>query len=195
MTALAKLVCKTAEMCTDALARFPRSEYTEEVDPVFLNCQPYSATPLPGPSFVRLLEVRAGAGPHVDCSLHTVDLENAPPYDALSYTWGDHRAPSFHTISPGQSRRRLPIFCDGRVLFVTANLHEWLLRLRSMGYGHPTCNGIVRQKYIWIDAVCINQGDLAERSSQVSMMGKIYKSANLVISWLGREDRDTEHAL
>ena len=38
---------------------------------------------------------------------------------------------------------------------------------------------------IWTDAVCINQSDLDERSSQVSMMCDIYKDARNCQIWLG----------
>jgi hypothetical protein len=36
---------------------------------------------------------------------------------------------------------------------------------------------------IWIDAICINQDDVAERSQQVSIMAKVYSSSlsNLVM--------------
>ena len=32
--------------------------------------------------------------------------------------------------------------------------------------------------WFWIDQICINQSDLAERSAQVSMMGQVYSSAS-----------------
>ena len=38
---------------------------------------------------------------------------------------------------------------------------------------------------MWADAVCINQSDLDERSSQVSIMGDIYKNAQKCQVWLG----------
>ena len=38
---------------------------------------------------------------------------------------------------------------------------------------------------IWIDAICINQADAAEKSDQVSRMGVIYSRAARVIVWLG----------
>ena len=38
---------------------------------------------------------------------------------------------------------------------------------------------------MWADAVCINQNDLDERSSQVSIMSKIYKYAKNCQIWLG----------
>ncbi|KAH7391698.1 heterokaryon incompatibility protein-domain-containing protein [Pyrenochaeta sp. MPI-SDFR-AT-0127] len=40
----------------------------------------------------------------------------------------------------------------------------------------------------WIDAICINQDDNAERSSQVRLMGELYRSARLVLGWLGADD-------
>ncbi|KAK0101309.1 hypothetical protein ONS95_006486 [Cadophora gregata] len=40
----------------------------------------------------------------------------------------------------------------------------------------------------WIDAVCIDQSNMAERSEQVSKMRTIYHSANYVVVWLGPDD-------
>ncbi|KAL8307518.1 hypothetical protein RB597_000953 [Gaeumannomyces tritici] len=42
---------------------------------------------------------------------------------------------------------------------------------------------------VWIDAVCINQHDLDERSSQVSLMGTIFATASSVVIWLGDPDQ------
>lgn len=41
-----------------------------------------------------------------------------------------------------------------------------------------------RARWIWIDALCIDQDNLVEKSSQVEMMGKIYQAAERVIVWL-----------
>ena len=46
--------------------------------------------------------------------------------------------------------------------------------------------------YIWIDAICIDQGNLNERSSQVSLMGDIYFTAVKVIVWLGEDITDVQ---
>jgi hypothetical protein len=35
--------------------------------------------------------------------------------------------------------------------------------------------------------VCINQDDLAERAGQVKLMGQIYRNAEVVVVWLGRD--------
>ncbi|EMD00546.1 hypothetical protein BAUCODRAFT_50168, partial [Baudoinia panamericana UAMH 10762] len=38
---------------------------------------------------------------------------------------------------------------------------------------------------LYIDAICINQGDLAEKSSQVRLQSTIYSQATRVLCWLG----------
>ena len=39
--------------------------------------------------------------------------------------------------------------------------------------------------YLWVDALCIDQTNIQERASQVSLMGDIYSTADRVIIWLG----------
>ena len=48
---------------------------------------------------------------------------------------------------------------------------------------------------VWIDAVCINQQDLNERSSQVAFMTDIYELASSVVVWLGRHDNHSRRAM
>jgi hypothetical protein len=43
-----------------------------------------------------------------------------------------------------------------------------------------------RDRYLWIDAICVNQADKEERSQQVQQMGKIYSHAEKVLIWLGK---------
>ncbi|KAH7411310.1 heterokaryon incompatibility protein-domain-containing protein [Cadophora sp. MPI-SDFR-AT-0126] len=40
---------------------------------------------------------------------------------------------------------------------------------------------------LWADAICINQNDEQERTSQVRLMGTIYSQTSLAISWLGAD--------
>lgn len=89
-------------------------------------------------------------------------------YVALSYVWG-----------PPHSRKY--IICNEQEISVTSNLHAALLQLRRED------DNVV----IWIDQLCINQADVAERNKQVSMMGQIYSSAERVHVWLGLSDEDT----
>lgn len=48
---------------------------------------------------------------------------------------------------------------------------------------------------IWIDAICINQSDEAEKSLRIRLMHKIYRSASHVIVWLGHATTYTEQAI
>lgn len=48
---------------------------------------------------------------------------------------------------------------------------------------------------MWIDAISINQDDIAERGRQVQRMGQIYDSAMSVFSYTGQPGDDTVPAL
>lgn len=43
--------------------------------------------------------------------------------------------------------------------------------------------------FFWVDAICINQEDLEERSAQVQIMPQIYSKASCVIVWLGDDSQ------
>lgn len=85
----------------------------------------------------------------------------AGQYTAISYAW--------------ESEERVQI-CDGGFLNLSKSLGDLF-------------NSLPRQKehLLWIDAVCINQGDVSERQSQVAMMGEIYTLASSVLVWLGAD--------
>ncbi|KAF2719329.1 HET-domain-containing protein, partial [Polychaeton citri CBS 116435] len=83
-------------------------------------------------------------------------------YEALSYTWG----------SPHLTNR---MFCNGVAIAITRNLASALHKLRS-----PTST-----RYVWADAICINQHDRQERADQVAKMLHIYQKASSVTAWLG----------
>ncbi|RYP53835.1 hypothetical protein DL768_001286 [Monosporascus sp. mg162] len=40
---------------------------------------------------------------------------------------------------------------------------------------------------LWVDAICINQKDIAERNSQLTLMWTIYRRAEEVLVWLGED--------
>jgi hypothetical protein len=69
-----------------------------------------------------------------------------------------------HSSAPGlKSRERVPPIKDQSVP-VTKNLYSALRHLRL----HD------KVRVLWIDALCINQSDLAERSHQIPYMGSIF---------------------
>ena len=120
---------------------------------------PYSALPL---RHVRLLTIEPGVFPPSG-TLHTTALEEAAEFDALSYAWGQ----------PCQS---YDFSCCGKVLRVQENLYKFFCRVSRSGHSRP----------IWIDAICINQGEDVEKTHQLPSMRDIYKNANCVLVWLGK---------
>lgn len=48
---------------------------------------------------------------------------------------------------------------------------------------------------MWIDAICVNQGDDNEKSTQVAQMGAIYRNAAEVVSILGSPSAKTDDAM
>jgi hypothetical protein len=57
----------------------------------------------------------------------------------------------------------------------------------------------LRKRYapfeIWIDALCINQNDEAEKMVQIPLMRMIYMQAEYVLIWLGEDDHDSRYLL
>nr|POF15372.1 heterokaryon incompatibility protein 6, or allele [Quercus suber] len=92
-------------------------------------------------------------------------------YEALSYTWGDQ------TLSHG-------LYCGDTTLRITANLATALVALRQER----------QRRYLWVDALCINQRDNEEKASQIRNMKLIYGRASNVVVWLGLPGSDTVQA-
>lgn len=127
-----------------------------------------------GKGEIRLLTVFPGKmGTKMCCSLKTVTLKEKriPEYEALSYVWGE----------PQLSRL---IWVGDKILPVTKNLDAALENLRYLD----------KPRTLWIDAICINQSDLDERSQQVLLMKNIYRDASQVLIWLGLQDQDSDLA-
>lgn len=94
-------------------------------------------------------------------------------YEALSYTWGD----------PKDKDRPLIYISEHPTssLPVTRNCFNALKALRQR----------VRPRNLWIDAICINQADLKERSHQVRNMARTYASASSTVIYLGEHTRSS----
>lgn len=89
-------------------------------------------------------------------------------FEALSYVWG-------------KTKSITPIQVQGQPMQITENLESALRHLRYQD----------KHRYLWVDAVCIDQENMEERPRQVSMMGIIYRSAERVVVWLGTEVRQS----
>lgn len=265
----------------------------------------YEYAPLPTCKSIRLLEIHdRDEDGLLQCSLETVDLDDLPVYNCLSYTWGAPGPASTRSEVEAVDyslSNKWPVSCDKKLLFATPNLYDALQKLHqnklelveqpdSKGQtrlhlaassgdlnmvAHLLYNGAditaqnhdantpldlaiekeqhqvvkmmiqaetnrdnidkpisvpqshsnlrnhlilkamnkylaglgptekinqsserpgIERNFVWIDALCINQDDDDERSTQVNLMGSIYKSAQSVVVWLGRETEDTETA-
>lgn len=87
-------------------------------------------------------------------------------YTALSYCWGDESVMTNAML-------------NGTPIPVTVNLDKALRYLRQR-----------KTKLVWVDAICINQSDLTEKSLQVRNMKQIYHQATTTIAWLGDHNGD-----
>jgi hypothetical protein len=112
---------------------------------------------------IRLVRIRPELSlkGQIQCELRhaTIDSE----YICLSYVWGQ----------PDEGHH---IIIDGKTYTVRNNLFNFLRFARKRD----------RLGWLWIDALCIDQSNLAERTHQVQQMGLIFSQATEVVSWLGR---------
>ena len=119
-----------------------------------------------GDSF-RLLRVLPSLrhGSPIRCELFTSSISRErDQFIAGSYVWG-----------PPEPKRS--ILLDGGPFQVRDNLFRFLTAFRSRN----------QPQVIWLDAICINQDDIQERSHQVQEMKRIYSGAKCVYSWLGHD--------
>lgn len=123
---------------------------------------------------IRLVELEPSADitAPVRCTLRKARLHSDLRYSALSYVWGDPTCAS-------------TIYVNGVETKVTENLEFAMRRIRDG----------TSERVIWIDAICINQSDLAERSNQVINMGQIFGQAAKVLCWLGAAEDGFDIAL
>ncbi|WQF82080.1 Putative heterokaryon incompatibility [Colletotrichum destructivum] len=124
---------------------------------------------------VRLLRLNPDPDSDEVGSLEIVELRDAPPYYALSHSWT-----SQHSYRD--------VLIDNRVVTLGADLAACVHRLSQLARTNSELDPPVR--HIWIDSICIDQSNLAERASQVSLMGQLYRTAIRTLIWLGPDSSD-----
>jgi hypothetical protein len=136
-----------------------------------------SATPSPyfplRPGFIRLLRINHGflhCRETPETFLNWEFVHSFPggdvPYLAVSYVWG--RDPAMRQLD-SRSYRDAPVTVTLSALKVLQHLTEQ--------YEPPF--------HVWIDALCIDQNNVAEKRDQLPRMREIYSNAVQVIAWLG----------
>jgi hypothetical protein len=147
---------------------------TEEEEEIPKNDPPDVRSALRDPqSQIRLLLLDAGTEEDdISTSLEVWDRIAAPPYRAISYVCGD-------------AQRMQNITVNGSHVSVRHNCHYalWQARLHFP------------ESRVWIDAVCINQLDLEEKTAQVTMMHRIYSQAHQVLACIGPSDTHSDVVL
>lgn len=102
-------------------------------------------------------------------SLETWDKLSLPAFNAISYVCGD-------------ALPRNTICINGKDFHVGDNC---FYALSQVCLHYPG-------SYVWIDAICINQQHLAEKSAQVSIMGGIYRLSSRVLACIGPSDEASD---
>lgn len=118
---------------------------------------------------IRLICIPAAAPEDpVHLTLEIYSLDDCPEYETVSYTWAGE---------DGDGRPSKPVFVGPHWDVLAQTRNCWAM-LRFMRPWRGT-------RMLWVDAVCINQDDTAERNSQVANMGGIYSACSRVVVYLG----------
>ena len=90
-----------------------------------------------------------------------------PRFTAVSYVWAGSNFTKKIQVNDGLTLSVLPTVS---------------LILEAMKHDSHLFSG--DKVWLWIDSICINQTDFAERTAQVKMMREIFQAAKRVIAWL-----------
>ncbi|KAF2966877.1 hypothetical protein GQX73_g6694 [Xylaria multiplex] len=152
----------------------------------------YQYPPLPngeGAKYIRLVSLLSGRGNlrlRFQSKATCLDYDTVEPFEALSYVWGHNEDKlEVEIINRDESKELIDEQQERRRISITPNLAVALQHLRYQD----------EPRTLWIDAICINQNDLSEKSHQVAFMGEVYKHASRVIVWLGPEADNSDRAL
>ncbi|CAI6094180.1 unnamed protein product [Clonostachys chloroleuca] len=122
------------------------------------------------PNHIRLFRINPNTSAPNAGSLEVVSLDAAPPFYALSHSWGTQA-------------RDTALQIDGYMLNVTSELASGIRRMKELAAQHGGISPSIT--YIWIDSLCIDQQNIPERSSQVTLMRRIYSQSITTLIWLG----------
>lgn len=114
------------------------------------------------------------------CKLEHVPfaLTTERKYIALSYTWG-----------PADKNETIVI--NDRAFRIRANLASYMHMVhKKLDYGFAPDVSLPSSGWMWIDQICIDQANNAERAQQIGLMANIFSKAYQVDVWLGQENAD-----
>lgn len=155
----------------------------------------YEYEPLKNPSqSIRILYLMPKA---FDESLHgdlvSYARQDLPNYRPVSYAWGNEKPSSeifLQSVTPQtiidlqHNRATTRPALKFQPLHIRPNLETFLKTLR-----HDTAITT-----LWVDAICINQGDDDEKAHQVNQMDQVYRGQDVFI-WLGEASKNSHLAI
>ncbi|KAH7419577.1 heterokaryon incompatibility protein-domain-containing protein [Cadophora sp. MPI-SDFR-AT-0126] len=147
---------------------------------------------------IRLIRLFPGPVAAEKIEVEMIHAIKAPDlvYEALSYAWGDpeqtdsvqvkektdHLAKEINRMSLKEQKGISDSFS------VLPIAHNLTIALRHLRTAEET-------RVIWVDAICINQENDAEKSREVLQMGAVFSNAKNVVVWLGPSSQDSTLAL
>ncbi|KAF7935913.1 uncharacterized protein EAE98_002133 [Botrytis deweyae] len=111
-------------------------------------------------------------------------LNDDVPFSALSYCWNPKNS-NTHKVDYNPGSESIKIQINDGDIFIGRNLYDFLHQLHQDHF----------DGWLWIDAICINQNDMAEKNWQLLEMRSIYSDAETVFMWLGVGTVDTDQAM
>jgi hypothetical protein len=137
-----------------------------------------------GTNAIRILRLCRGYDTDpIVCELAQIFLEDdGIPYEALSYTWGNSVSPDANVTHVQTVNFTPTIILGGCKTEVKYNLHMALRCLRRS----------TEDRWLWVDALCIDQNHDREKTHQVGRMRHIYEKAERVLIWLGPTTEDID---
>lgn len=95
----------------------------------------------------------------------------SPVYFALSYVWGSpDQAPHLKLTRDTSSRLLTPGGLDNRNNQIPCTIFDAMVLTRGLG-----------RRYLWVDAICIQQDDALDKIMQIPLMATIYSQADCTV--------------
>jgi hypothetical protein len=189
MEALASLCCWSSADTT--------SDETSETKPLL---EAESSLPFVYSSFapdeIRLLVLHPATSfdAPLEAHLQIAKRSDGLSYEAVSYAWGSEETEvsilmhyEQHSASRLYSQNALITMC--RSLRTSGKPRTSLRIKKNVATMLRYFRYLLIYRYLWIDAICINQNDNREKGQQVNGMGDTYRRSQSTLIWLGSSGR------
>ncbi|KAL7916586.1 heterokaryon incompatibility domain-containing protein [Trichoderma velutinum] len=130
---------------------------------------------------IRLFDlVSANEQESMQGRINRATIGDAPPFVAVSHVWGDRSRDRSIRLESG---------CGTKYAQISTNLETFFTRLVGLdSTALPQLWLKGSRLPLWVDMICINQTDVAEKALQIPLMREIYSQASSVIIWINEND-------